>query len=542
LKKNRIIVIILLKGTGTMRKRVVNGICGSVFVLIMVFSACENDIINDAENDIPIVDHDSILGVWRSLTPVEKTPEETDFLFIHFEETEYRISFHDKNGFYDPDTPLIPYVIDAGGIKYISSDNTKEDLPLKMEARGEQRLLRLSYPIPIHFERIHDPANPIPVIYRVFYDANNASSGSAPVDETEYTSGATVILAGQEDLFRTGYLFGGWSKKEDGEADHQPGDEITLEDQGITLYAVWIKRPENIPTYTITYDGNGYTSNPETVPRDTNTYAEGDPVRISLPDKLVKTGYAFVGWNTLEDGTGTPISAGDIIECGNKNITLYAIWSTFTFKIITVDGISSLSITGYMGTDSGIVIPEYINSLPVTAIDDGAFDNSDPGNDAKRLTSVTLPPTITTIGGYAFADNRLTEIILPGELTSIGRYAFYNNQLAEIRIPDKVRTIGERAFLSNELTTIYLGEQITSLGDHQVFAENLLTSVTIPPGIASLGIGTFDRNDLISITLGADLTIASGALGTYDAAFRTYYTANGSHAGTYVYNTDHWEG
>jgi uncharacterized repeat protein (TIGR02543 family) len=528
-----------------MRKRVVNGICGSVFVFIIVFSACKNDIINDAENDIPIVDYDSILGVWRSLIPMEKNPEERDFLFIYFEETAYRMSFHDKNGFYDPETPLIPYVLEAGSIKYVfpnDTNNTKEELPFKMEARGDQRLLRLTYPIPVHFERIHDPANPILVIYRVFYDANNASSGSAPVDETEYTSGATVILAGQGDLFRTGYLFGGWSKKEDGEADYQPGDEITLEDQGITLYAVWIKRPENIPTYIITYDGNGYTSDPETVPRDTNAYAEGDPVRILPPDILVKTGYAFVGWNTLEDGTGTPIAAGDIIECENENITLYAIWSTFTFKIITGDdGISSLSITGYMGTDSGIVIPEHINSLPVTAIDDGAFDNSDPGNDAKRLTSVSLPPTITTIGDYAFADNRLTEIIIPEALSSIGRYAFYNNQLAEIHIPDKIRTIGEKAFLSNELTALYLGEQITSLGD-QAFAENLLTSVTIPPGIVSLGIGTFYKNDLISITLGADLDIAFGALGTYDSTFRAYYTANGKQAGTYVYNTDHWEG
>jgi uncharacterized repeat protein (TIGR02543 family) len=535
-----------------MRRRVVKGIYGSVFVFIMIFSACENDVINDAANDIPIVDYNSILGVWRSLTPVEKSPEERDFLFIHFEETAYRMSFHDKNGFYDAETPLIPYIIEAGSIKYNPADTEKEDLPLKMEVRGEQRLLRLAYPLPVHFERIYDPANPAPVVYRVFYDANNASDGSAPVDETEYTSGASVILAGQEDLFRTGYLFGGWSKKENGEAEYHAGDKITLEDQGITLYAVWIKRPENTPTYTITYNGNGYTSAPETIPQDTNAYAEGDPIGIHFPDTLKKTGYDFVGWNTLEDGTGTPFFAkkfaGDfaedfakgIIECGNKNITLYAIWSEFTFKIITVDGINSLSITQYIGTNTGTVVPEHINSLPVTVIAESAFDNSAPGNEAKRLSSVKLPPTITTIGDYAFAGNRITEFILPEELTSIGIYAFYDNQLAEIRIPGKVRTIGERAFFSNELTSLYLGEQITSLGD-QSFAENRLTSVTLPPGITALKAGTFYRNDLTSITLGANIDIANLALGTYNNTFRDYYTGNGNQAGTYVYKADQWE-
>jgi uncharacterized repeat protein (TIGR02543 family) len=523
-----------------MRKRIVNGVCGSVFVFIMIFSACKNDTVNDAENDIPI-EYDAILGVWRSLAPVEKSPEESDFLFIHFEETEYRMTFHDKNGFYDTETPLIPYIIEAGGIKVFPDDDIiRGDLPLKMESREGQRFLRLAYPTPVYFERIHDPANPIPIVYRVFYDANGASAGTAPVDGTEYTSGASVILAGQEDLFRTGYLFGGWSKKADEEADYQPGETITLEDQGITLYAVWIQRPDKIPTYTITYDGNGCTSEPETVPQDTNSYAEGDPIRIPSPGRLAKTEHFFVGWNTQRDGTGTPIAAEDIIDCGNEDITLYAIWSTFTFNIITVEGISSLSITGYLGTDSEIVIPEHIKSLPVTAIGDRAFDNSDPGNDAKRLTSVTLPPTITIIGDLAFADNRLTEFIIPGELISIGSQAFYRNQLTEIHIPDQVRTIGKGAFLSNELTTLYLGTQLTSLGD-QAFAVNQLTSVTIPPGITSLGTGTFYRNNLTSITLRANLDIPAGTLGINDSTFREYYTANGKQAGTYVYTGDHWE-
>jgi uncharacterized repeat protein (TIGR02543 family) len=522
-----------------MRKRPENGIYPSFFILLLLFSACENDIINIGENDVPIVQGGDILGIWRSLTPVEKTPEEQDFLFIHIDENTFRMTFHDKNGFYDAETLLIPYTIDAGAIKYVLPDNAGEGLLLWLEARGEQRILRLTEPVPIYFERISDPSNPVPVVYRVFYDANNADDGSAPVDETEYTSGASVTLAGQMDLFKTGYLFDGWTTKADGKTEYNPGDELILEDQGITLYAVWIERPKDTPTYTIVYEGNGHTSAPETVPVDTNAYAQGDRPQISLPGELVKTGYDFAGWNTLRDGTGTAFFPQDIIEMENKNITLYAIWTSFRFNTFTVDGRSSLSITGYIGIDTEIVIPEEINTLPVTAIDKIVFDNTRPGSEDKRLTEIIIPPSIITIGDSAFADNQLSEIILPEGLTSIGNYAFYNNQLTEIRIPDKVETIGEKAFYANELSALDLGKAVRSLGE-QAFAQNQLTSVSLPPGITSLGRATFYGNNILSIILGADLDIAPGALGLgdRDAPFRECYTANGKQAGVYEYSPD----
>jgi uncharacterized repeat protein (TIGR02543 family) len=341
---------------------------------------------------------------------------------------------------------------------------------------------------------------------------------------------------------------------------------LILEDQGITLYAVWIERPKDTPTYTIRYDGNGHTSAPETVPQDTNAYAEGDRLQIVFPDGLVKAGYVFVGWNTLKDGTGrafivkngtadgtapaaslkdepgTVFSPEDIIEMGNEDIIFYAIWSLFHFKTSVVDDVvSSLSITGYIGENTEIAIPEYINTLPVTAIDKIVFDNTIPGSDEKRLTEVTLPSGIITIGDFAFAQNQLREIILPEGLTSIGEYAFYNNQLTEIRIPDMVRSIGEKAFSANALKTLHLGTGVTSL-EEQTFAQNQLTQVTLPPGITSLGRSVFFSNSLSSITLGADVDMAFGALGAYDALFREYYNANGKQAGVYEYSAeDGWK-
>ncbi|HBX24233.1 MAG TPA: hypothetical protein DEF34_11480, partial [Desulfotomaculum sp.] len=61
----------------------------------------------------------------------------------------------------------------------------------------------------------------------------------------------------------------------------------------VTLYAQWTA----MPTYTVTYDGNGNTSG--SVPVDSNTYITGATVTVlGNTGNLVKTGYTFAGWNT----------------------------------------------------------------------------------------------------------------------------------------------------------------------------------------------------------------------------------------------------
>lgn len=77
----------------------------------------------------------------------------------------------------------------------------------------------------------------------------------------------------------------------------------------------------------------------------------------------------------------------------------------------------------------------------VTTISKGAFE-------ANKLTEITIPYGVTSIGEAAFGESHnLTEIIIPNSVTSIGRYAFYySNKLAKITIPESVNSIGYRAF------------------------------------------------------------------------------------------------
>ncbi|MEY4327250.1 MAG: hypothetical protein RIS24_3421, partial [Verrucomicrobiota bacterium] len=54
------------------------------------------------------------------------------------------------------------------------------------------------------------------------------------------------------------------------------------------------------------------------------------------------------------------------------------------------------SVTGYTGAGGVVTIPETINGLSVTSIGLNAFRNK------TSLTSVTIPNSVTTIGGSAF--------------------------------------------------------------------------------------------------------------------------------------------
>jgi len=71
-----------------------------------------------------------------------------------------------------------------------------------------------------------------------------------------------------------------------------------------------------------------------------------------------------------------------------------------------VENNGEITITGYVGERTDVRIPRRINGMPVVSIGEGAFD----GN---RLTSVSIPNSVSHIGYRAFFDNRLTSITLP---------------------------------------------------------------------------------------------------------------------------------
>jgi hypothetical protein len=152
------------------------------------------------------------------------------------------------------------------------------------------------------------------------------------------------------------------------------------------------------------------------------------------------------------------------------------------FLYVTRNG--GITITGYIGSEKEVVIPKTINGLPVLSIGDSAFYRN-------RLTSLTLPDTITVIGVNAFSYNRLTGLVLPDSVITVEYGAFSNNRLASLTLSNSLNSIGMRAFNENRLKEINLPESLVYIGDGS-FTKNFLSEVTVPHSVKNFNSWAFD--------------------------------------------------
>ena len=158
-------------------------------------------------------------------------------------------------------------------------------------------------------------------LYRVYYNANGATRGIAPIDTTRYASGAIIKIPSAGNLSRDGYEFTGWNTTPEGTGFQYSVDSTTfITNSDITLYARWV--PVN--QYRVIYIANGATGGAP--PVDNSFYAFNMRTKVLGPSKLVKTGYEFAGWNTKADGTGKYYNPGDEITFQWMDAPLYAQW------------------------------------------------------------------------------------------------------------------------------------------------------------------------------------------------------------------------
>lgn len=124
-------------------------------------------------------------------------------------------------------------------------------------------------------------------------------------------------------------------------------------------------------------------------------------------------------------------------------------------------------IKGYIGNETKITIPEFIENKPVTKIDSEAFEG-------KNLLEVTMPDTIKEIGKYAFASNMyLTKINLSSSLKSIpeGMLAFCS-KLKELEIPSSVKSMGKNSLDFVKLRTLVIPSSVNKI-NNKIFGIKL---------------------------------------------------------------------
>ncbi len=156
----------------------------------------------------------------------------------------------------------------------------------------------------------------------------------------------------------------------------------------------------------------------------------------------------------------------------------------------------AIIINGYHGNEANLVLPTYINNLPVVAIDEYAFGEYD------TLKSVVLPRRLETIFNSAFClCTNLKQITFPASLRRIDYFAFYRCNLDELTLPDSVITIGYNAFEENRaLRQVSIGSGLTFLNELVFQGCDSLETIKIE-SVSAIG-GFSDLPLLRSVMLG----------------------------------------
>ena len=171
----------------------------------------------------------------------------------------------------------------------------------------------------------------------------------------------------------------------------------------------------------------------------------------------------------------------------------------------------------------------------VTAIGDSALSH------CESLTSITIPPSVHTMEGnpfkywhghieidspyFKYEDGALIDVekgvliafrsivnsyTIPSSVIAIGDSAFLGcPRLTSITIPLSVTAIGDAAFsYCSHLTSITIPPSVTTIGKEAFFSCKSLTSITIPPSVTAIGDSAFSHcESLTSIAIPPSVTV-----------------------------------
>lgn len=162
------------------------------------------------------------------------------------------------------------------------------------------------------------------------YNAGN-ETGTVPSDQLAEICTGEICMDTNISLYipkRNGYRFVGWNTESNYSGiDYDAGQSIQYDSEDtLVLYARWEE-----DSYTIKYNANSI----DATGSMQGTICTRNENCTLAPNSFTRTGYAFDGWNTESDGTGTKYNDEAIINFNpsNDEKNLYAMWKS-QYKVI----------------------------------------------------------------------------------------------------------------------------------------------------------------------------------------------------------------
>jgi hypothetical protein len=153
----------------------------------------------------------------------------------------------------------------------------------------------------------------------------------------------------------------------------------------------------------------------------------------------------------------------------------------------TKQGNGGLVITKYKGNEQAVVIPASINGTAVAGLDGPVFDN--------KVTSVSIPPGVVSIGSYCFNNSASLRYLAVDKANPV--YQTIDNVLF-----DKTGKTLIRYPAGKDETSYTIPSGVTEIGVAAFSKCNNMRSIIIPEGVMKIGESSFvDCASLSSISL-----------------------------------------
>lgn len=278
------------------------------------------------------------------------------------------------------------------------------------------------------------------------------------------------------------------------------GEKGDKGDSGVSIISI-VKTATNgnVDTYTITMsDGTTYQFT-VTNGEDGEQGIQGEVGKDGLTPYIGGNGNWWIG--DTDTGIKTDYSEPD------RKIT-----DNLGFAIRTINGKAGIIVNSYTGTDTDIVIPDYVGSVPVIGVDEEAFSKNETITSVslsyntvylarcafggcKALTSFNFNDCpITTIPEYCFSGTGLTDVVLPSTVTKLERYAFYKSYLNSINY-ENITYFGDDCLETTNIDYFYLKSSVDYVGESAflysfVYIQDVTTPSTWATHISSMGFKT----------------------------------------------------
>lgn len=158
-------------------------------------------------------------------------------------------------------------------------------------------------------------------------------------------------------------------------------------------------------------------------------------------------------------------------------------------------------------------------------------------NNSESITTVSIPNTVTTIGGWAFQNcTNLAIVSMADTVTSIGSCAFSDDaSLKSINISDKVVSIEDLTFYNcTSLEEVILSDNLINIGNSAFANCESIKSITIPNGTIKIADWAFANCKSLEEVIISESIIDIGQLTFAGCPKLTIYGTAGSYAEKYA--------